>query len=363
MCARLIIYNDIAQEEVDARLALDKIVEAGRLKVVAMAAEAGGIHLEHGIAGIDKLSADEVIFLVKNKDVASALEEVEAAGGDDAPKGTVSRHGLSTSEANNLRSIVKDKETEKEELKRVVAEAQKRHAKLKREYDLFQKRAIAEQLKLKTEASVELSRLRADAAAAKAAAASANPMAARSKSRRGSASFTAAQSQGEASAPEFPKAAAEPMPPPVAAEAPRVAIENVVGVPFTYARKEEKAQEEAVAEQAVDEVMNPRKVEEQIAMKRAEMEALARQLAKIKAANARAEPHLMPEEIERQAAKAREAKEKRLDAFSSSNTPSQSVAAALGIEAPRPKALQSPAKGGNGGGRLGGGGGKKPSWL
>jgi len=35
---------------------------------------------------------------------------------------------------------VRDKETEKEELKKVVSEAHKRHAKLKREYEQFQKR-------------------------------------------------------------------------------------------------------------------------------------------------------------------------------------------------------------------------------
>lgn len=99
-------------------------------------------------------------------------------------------------------------------------------------------------------------------------------------------------------------------------------------------------------------------------MKKAEMEALSRQLAKIKAAGARSNAQISPEEAERQAARAREAKEKRLNAFI--DTPSMSTAAALGIDGPAKKPQgKSPAKAatGKGGGRFGAGGGAKPSWL
>lgn len=229
-------------------------------------------------------------------------------------------------------------------------------------------RALAEQMQLKTEASVELARLKAEAKAA-AAAANAPPMT-RGKSRRGTA-VTGASGEGVASAPEFPAQpeAVATVATPAASEKSVVGTgQKLVGVPFTYAKPEEKKQEEvAKADMMSGEaaVLNPKKVQEQIALKKAEMEALTRQLAKIKAAEARGNNMISPEEAERQAAKAKEAKEKRLNAFI--DTPSMSTAAALGIDGPAKKPQgKSPAKpaAGKGGGRFGaGGGGAKPSWL
>eukprot|EP00281_Chroomonas_sp_CCMP1168_P012536 CAMPEP_0206281478 /NCGR_PEP_ID=MMETSP0047_2-20121206/39149_1 /ASSEMBLY_ACC=CAM_ASM_000192 /TAXON_ID=195065 /ORGANISM="Chroomonas mesostigmatica_cf, Strain CCMP1168" /LENGTH=65 /DNA_ID=CAMNT_0053711641 /DNA_START=3 /DNA_END=197 /DNA_ORIENTATION=- len=65
-----------------------------------------------------------------------------------------------------------------------------------------------------------------------------------------------------------------------------------------------------------------------MAIKRAEMQAIERQLNKARLAAARAQVKLSPEEEAEQKRKAEIAKQKRYDAFDSETTPSQSTAAA-----------------------------------